>query len=74
MDDAGVTSVDLWIGTTGLDVARMVIPVITPSYYLPIHWDGLWESFEDGMPRPFSAPPLEAYLDESGVQVVTPGC
>lgn len=41
MDDAGVTSVDLWIGTTGLDVARMVIPVITPSYYLPIHWDGL---------------------------------
>jgi hypothetical protein len=39
---------------------------------LPVHWDGLWGAFEAGVPRPFSDPALEAFLQKSGVQMVKP--
>ncbi len=50
-----------------------VVPVIRPTSYLPFHWDGLWESFDGGLPRPFSDPALAAFLDASGVELVAPG-
>jgi len=34
--------------------------------------DGLWGAFEAGVPRPFSDPSLEAFLQKSAVQVVKP--
>ena len=37
----GLESVDLWIGTGGLSIAQLVLPVIKPKAYLPVHWDGL---------------------------------
>ena len=37
----GLESVDLWIGSRGLAAAQLVIPVLKPRAYLPIHWDGL---------------------------------
>ncbi|MDP6580386.1 MAG: hypothetical protein QF681_07000 [Vicinamibacterales bacterium] len=73
LEEAGVERVDLWIGTGGLSVAELVVPVIRPKAYLPIHWDGLWEPFEDGLSRPFSQATLEAFLAESGVELVAPG-
>ena len=72
LDSTGLDSVDLWIGTGGLPVAELVVPVLNPKAYLPIHWDGLWEPFEDGMPRPFSSSDLEAFLDASSVRLVEP--
>jgi len=73
LDQTGLDRVDLWIGTGGLGVARLVVPVIRPKAYLPIHWDGLWDPFEDGLARPFAGGALEAYLREEGVELVVPG-
>ena len=73
MRDAGLESVDLWIGTGGLPVAQLVVPVIKPKAYIPIHWDGLWQPFEAGMPWPFSDSAVEDYLAKSGVKLLKPG-
>jgi len=72
LTEANLDSVDLWIGTGGLPIAEAVVPVLQPRAYLPIHWDGLWSPFEDGLPRPFSSPDLENYLDQQNVILVTP--
>ena len=68
----GLESVDLWIGTGGLPIAQLVVPVLKPKAYLPAHWDGLWGAFDAGVPRAFSDPTLEAFLQQSGVQMVKP--
>jgi hypothetical protein len=68
----GLESVDLWIGSGGIAIAQLVIPVLKPKTYLPVHWDGLWGAFEAGVPRPYSDPALEAFLQTSGVQLVKP--
>jgi hypothetical protein len=73
MQDAGLASVDLWIGTGGLPVAERVVPVLRPKAHIPIHWDGLWEPFEAGMPWPFADPADEAYLAKMGVELLKPG-
>ena len=73
MRDAGLESVDLWIGTGGLPVAQLVVPVIKPKAHIPIHWDGLWQPFESGMPWPFSDAAVEDYLAKSGVKLLKPG-
>ena len=73
MRDAGLESVDLWIGTGGLPVAQLVVPVIKPKAHIPVHWDGLWQPFETGMPWPFSDAAVEDYLAKSGVKLLKPG-
>ena len=70
MKDAGLTQVDAWIGTGGLPVAQMVVPVIHPKAYLPSHWDGLFNPFWPGMPYPFKDDPLAAYLDTQKIALV----
>jgi len=72
MKDAGLESVDLWIGTGGAAIARLVVPVIKPKAYLPVHWDGLYASFTAGMPRAFSDPTLEQFLTGAGVKLIKP--
>jgi hypothetical protein len=70
--DAGLDHVDLWIGTGGRDVAALVLPVLKPKAYLPVHWDGLWRPFKDGVEAPYSDPELAAALDAAGVRLVAP--
>jgi len=72
MKDAGLTSVDLWIGSGGAAIARLVLPVLKPRAYLPVHWDGLWSPFEAGVPQPYSDAALETLLGASGVTLVRP--
>jgi L-ascorbate metabolism protein UlaG (beta-lactamase superfamily) len=69
---AGVPGVDLWIGTGGRDVAALVLPVLNPKAYLPVHWDGLWRPFKAGVEAPFSDPELAALLATAGVKLVAP--
>jgi hypothetical protein len=69
---SGVSQVDLWIGTGGRPVAQLVVPVIRPKAYLPIHWDGLWQPFEAGMPWPFDDVALESFLADNGVRLLRP--
>ena len=70
MKDAGLTQVDLWIGTGGAPVAKMVVPVIHPKVYIPNHWDGLFNSFWKGMPYPFKDEALAAYLQEQRIPLM----
>lgn len=72
MHAAGLESVDLWIGTGGREVAELVLPVIRPKFYLPVHWDGLFGAFKAGPPRPFSDPPLAELLRRNGTQLLVP--
>jgi L-ascorbate metabolism protein UlaG (beta-lactamase superfamily) len=72
MSAARLTSVDLWIGSSALPVARLVAPVLRPKAFLPVHWDGLFGAFEAGVPKPYADPPLETFLSASGVNVVKP--
>jgi hypothetical protein len=72
MRAAAITSVDLWIGTGGAPVASMVLPVLKPKAFLPVHWDGLYGAFEAGVPQPYADPPLEQILSASGVTLLRP--
>jgi len=72
MTDAGLTSVDLWIGTGGKSIAQLVLPVIKPKAYLPVHWDGLSGAFLAGAPGAFSDSSLETFLTQSNVKLVRP--
>ena len=53
-------------------MAQLVLPVLRPKAYLPIHWDGLYAAFEAGMPIPFSDPALEDVLAKSNVMLIKP--
>jgi hypothetical protein len=72
MSNAGLTSIDLWIGTGGTAVAQLVLPLIRPKAYLPIHWDGLAGAFQAGVTTPYSDPALASLLSKSGVKLIRP--
>jgi hypothetical protein len=72
MKDAGLQSVDLWIGTGGLPIAKLVLEILKPKAYLPVHWDGLYAAFQAGVPRPYSDAALEEFLAAGGVRLVKP--
>jgi L-ascorbate metabolism protein UlaG (beta-lactamase superfamily) len=70
MKDAGLTSVDVWIGTGGAPVAQLIVPVIHPKVYIPNHWDGLFNPFWPGLPFPFKDDVLAAYLAGQGISML----
>jgi len=70
MRDAGLTSVDAWIGTGGAPLAKLIVPVIHPKVYLPSHWDGLFNPFWPGLPFPFKDEALKTYLDAEKVTMM----
>jgi hypothetical protein len=72
LEAEGIQSVDLWIGTANAPVARLLLPILAPKAYLPVHWDGLWGAFEAGAPRPYSDRGLEPLLAEAKVQLLRP--
>jgi glyoxylase-like metal-dependent hydrolase (beta-lactamase superfamily II) len=72
MKAAGLESVDLWIATGGLAVAELVLPVLKPRAYLPVHWDGLFGAFKSGPPAPYSDAALDAVLVKQGVRQLVP--
>jgi len=72
MKRAGIDSVDLWIATGGLPVAELVLPVLKPKAYLPVHWDGLFGAFKAGPAQPYADADLEALLARLGVRRIVP--
>ena len=72
MKDAQLASVDLWIGPTAIPVAKLVVPVLKPRAFLPVHWDGLWGAFEAGVPKPYADAALEAFFSAAGANVLKP--
>ena len=70
--DAGLASVDLWIASGGAPLARLVLPVLRPKAYLPVHWDDYFSTIEAGVAKPYADPALEPLLDSAGVTLVRP--
>jgi hypothetical protein len=72
MKAARIDSVDLWIATGGRDMATLVLPVLRPKAYLPVHWDGLFGAFKAGPANPYDDPELAALLATQGVRHLVP--
>jgi hypothetical protein len=72
MREAKLESVDLWIGSGAVAVAKLVVPVLKPRAFIPVHWDGLFGAFEAGVPKPYADAGLEVFLKASGTAVVKP--
>jgi hypothetical protein len=72
MRDAKLSTVDLWIGGSAVPVAKLVLPVLAPKAFLPVHWDGLFNSFEAGVQKPYADAGVEALMKASGVKVIKP--
>jgi hypothetical protein len=72
MKQANLTSVDLWIGPSAVPVLELVVPVLKPKAFLPVHWDGLWGAFEAGVPKLYADPAVEALLKGLGTTVIRP--
>jgi L-ascorbate metabolism protein UlaG (beta-lactamase superfamily) len=70
MADAKLQSVDVWIGTGGIAIAQLIVPVIHPKVYIPSHWDGLFNNFWTGMPFPYKDDTLKAFLDAQGIALM----
>jgi hypothetical protein len=72
MKEARLAAVDLWIGSSSAAVAKLVVPTLRPTAFLPVHWDGLWGVFEAGVQKPYADSDVEAFLQASGVAVIKP--
>jgi hypothetical protein len=72
MRDAKLSAVDLWIGGSAAPVAKLVVPVLQPKAFLPVHWDGLFNAFDAGVPKPYADAGVEAFMKASGVTVIKP--
>ena len=72
MNDAGLNSVDLWIGAGGVAIAKLVLPILKPKAYLPVHWDNFWTPFSAGVDRAYADAPLEALLASQHVTLIRP--
>jgi hypothetical protein len=72
MSAAKLTSVDLWIGSSAVAVAKVVVPLLRPKAFMPVHWDGLFGAFEAGVPKPYADSAVEAFLSASDVNLVKP--
>lgn len=69
--DAELTSVDLWLGAGGADIARLVLPVLKPKAYLPVHWDNFYKAFLSPAAT-YRDSSLATLLSQSGVQLLKP--
>ena len=68
MEDADLDRVDLWIAGGGTEeVGKLVLPIVRPRAVIPNHWDGLFNSFDAGLPFPYSNPAFEALLAREGI-------
>jgi hypothetical protein len=72
MKDAALDRVDLWIGSGGTQVAQLLLPVLKPKAFLPVHFDGLYASFWQGLRQPYKDESMEQALSAAGVKVLKP--
>jgi L-ascorbate metabolism protein UlaG (beta-lactamase superfamily) len=72
MKASGLASLNVWIGSAGVDVAKQVVPIIKPRAFLPVHWDDFTSPFLDGVKKPFADAALETFLVSEGIMIVRP--
>ncbi len=71
MANAGLGSVDVWIGAGGQPVASLALPVLKPKAYVPNHLGSFYVPFEQGNTSPFTDATLtsQLVLNNIGLQV-----
>ena len=69
--DAGLTSVDLWVGSVNAPVARL-LPIIKPKAFLPVHWDSFTTAFLSGSGPFRDSTKIVPILAAAGVKFLTP--
>lgn len=72
MANAGLRSVDVWIGAGGQPVASLTLPILHPKAYVPNHLGSFFSPFEKGNTAPFNDTNLTNYLASSKVTLFTP--
>ena len=72
LKNAGVESVDLWIGAGGAPILERLIPVLHPRAFMPVHWDDFFTPFSAGVTRPYADSAAARILTASNVRLVTP--
>jgi len=72
MRDAGLDHVDLWIGTGGIAMAKLLVPVLKPKAFLPVHWDDFFAPFERGVTAPYADAELEPFLAQEKIKLIKP--
>ena len=53
-------------------MAKLVVPVLKPKAFIPVHWDGLWGAFEAGVPKPYADGRSKHCLRRPDVAVMKP--
>lgn len=71
MRDAKLDRVDLWLGAGGDPVAQLVLPIVRPKAYLPMHWDNFYAAFRS-RPQPYSDSDLATTLAKQGIDLFVP--
>jgi L-ascorbate metabolism protein UlaG (beta-lactamase superfamily) len=70
--DAGLSSVDLWIGAGGTPVAALTVPIVHPKVVMPNHLGNFFFPFASGLVPQFSDPALVDYLTQQKIALVKP--
>jgi hypothetical protein len=70
MQNAGLTGIDVYIGTGGTAIAQLIVPVVNPKVYIPNHWDGLFNNFWTGLPFPYKDDALASFLSARGIALM----
>jgi L-ascorbate metabolism protein UlaG (beta-lactamase superfamily) len=69
--DAGLASVDLWIGSVNAPVERL-LPIIRPKAFVPVHWDSFTSPFLSGPGKFKDSTKIMSPLSDAGVKFLTP--
>jgi hypothetical protein len=72
MANAGLRSVDVWIGAGGQPVASLTLPVLNARAYVPNHLGSFFSPFEKGNTAPFNDTAFADYLASNNVTLFTP--
>lgn len=72
MRDAGLQTVDLWIGGGNAAAARLIVRVLRPKAYLPVHWDDMFGEFTAGVGARYADTAVTRLLDSAGVRLIAP--
>jgi len=76
MSDAGLTSVDLWIGQSNVPLDQKVVPILKPKAFIPNHLGSFYVDFFQGFTAQTGAPyadtAVQNYLSTQNVKVLAP--
>lgn len=59
MTSAGLDRIDVWAGMANPALIAAGAAISKPRFFIPMHWEGIFHSFEGGVPQPFDRPEVD---------------